>query len=159
MLKQWIRRKLSRLSVNPTTLTRPDDAVPHRGAGLDGGGRGVLRGMSSHLRPRRGGSPFKSAVTAIYFHWAGEGAIVRPATDVQFDTLVGISSSYQYFVIREGEVLMRPHSCWCPACFDVAVAGPGWHAPPFEQRFGRLREGGQPLLRVAQRQLSGQDRQ
>jgi hypothetical protein len=20
---------------------------------------------------------------------------------------------------------MRPHSCWCPACFDVAVAGPG----------------------------------
>ena len=28
-------------------------------------------------------------------------------------------------MLREGEVLMRPHSCWCPACFDVAVAGPG----------------------------------
>lgn len=65
------------------------------------------------------------SVSAIYFHWAGEGAISRPVTDVQFERLVGISSSYQYFMLREGEVLMRPHSCWCPACFDVAVAGPG----------------------------------
>ena len=28
-------------------------------------------------------------------------------------------------MLRDGEVLMRPHSCWCPACFEVAAAGPG----------------------------------
>jgi hypothetical protein len=65
------------------------------------------------------------AVSAIYFHWAGEGAIERPNEDEQFDRLTGISSHYQYFMLREGEVLMRPYSCWCPACFEVAAAGPG----------------------------------
>ena len=65
------------------------------------------------------------AVSAFYFHWAGEGDITRPAEDVQFDRLVGISSCYQYFMLREGEVLMRPYSCWCPPCFGVAVSGPG----------------------------------
>ena len=44
---------------------------------------------------------------------------------MQFDRLVGISSCYQYFMLREGEVLMRPHSCWCRVCFEVAMAGPG----------------------------------
>ena len=28
-------------------------------------------------------------------------------------------------MLREGEVLARPHSCWCPACFDLATAGRG----------------------------------
>ncbi len=45
--------------------------------------------------------------------------------NVQFARLTGISFNYQYFMLREGEVLMRPHSCWCPACFEVAAAGPG----------------------------------
>ena len=65
------------------------------------------------------------AVRAIYFHWACDGTIERPATDVQFDCLTGISSCYQYFMLREGDVLMRPYSCWCTACFNVAVEGPG----------------------------------
>ena len=65
------------------------------------------------------------AVSAIYFHWAGLDDIWRPAEDVHFDVMVGISSSYQFFMLREGEVLARPHSCWCPACFDVATAGRG----------------------------------
>jgi len=65
------------------------------------------------------------AVSAMYFHWAGEGAIARPKEDEQFDRLTGISSCYQYFMLREGEVLMRPYSCWCSACFEVAAAGPG----------------------------------
>ena len=56
---------------------------------------------------------------------AAQGQAARGATDVQFDRLTGIFSSYQYFVLREGEVLMRPYSCWCSACFAVAVAGPG----------------------------------
>lgn len=39
--------------------------------------------------------------------------------------LEGITSSYQYFMLRQGAVLVRRHSCWCSACFDVAIAGPG----------------------------------
>ena len=66
------------------------------------------------------------AASAFYFHWAGEGEITRPVEDVQFDRLVGISSCYQYFMLREGEVLMRPYSCWCPSCFGVAVSDQVW---------------------------------
>lgn len=50
---------------------------------------------------------------------------MRPNVDEQFDRLTGISSCYQYFMLREGEVLMRPYSCWCPACFEIAAVGPG----------------------------------
>jgi hypothetical protein len=65
------------------------------------------------------------SVSAIYFHWAREGAIERPKEDGHLDRLTGILSNYQYFMLREGEVLMCPYSCWCPACFEVAAAGPG----------------------------------
>jgi hypothetical protein len=64
-------------------------------------------------------------VSAIYFDWAGMSDIDRPDTDAKFDRVEGISASYQFFMLREGEVLVRPHSCWCPACFDVATGGPG----------------------------------
>jgi hypothetical protein len=39
--------------------------------------------------------------------------------------VVGISSSYQFFMLRKGEVLARSNSCWCPIWFDLATAGPG----------------------------------
>ena len=52
-----------------------------------------------------------------------DGAIKRPAMDVQIDSLTSISSCYQYFMLREGEVLMCTYSCCCPACFNVAVDG------------------------------------
>jgi hypothetical protein len=39
--------------------------------------------------------------------------------------VVGISSSYQFFLLRKGEVLARSNSCWCPIWFDMATAGPG----------------------------------
>ena len=42
-------------------------------------------------------------------------SIVRPAAEAKFDRVEGISSCYQYFMPREGEVLMRSHSCWCAA--------------------------------------------
>ena len=68
-------------------------------------------------------------------------AFARVATiiaDENVDTLVGISSSYQYFVvIREGEVLMRPHL--------LRRRGGGarrWHAPPFKLRGGQLVKAG-----------------
>ena len=44
-----------------------------------------------------------------------DSAIEWPVMDVQFDCLTGISSCFQYFMLREGEVLMRPYSCWCQA--------------------------------------------
>ena len=28
-------------------------------------------------------------------------------------------------MLREGALLARPHSLWCPACFDVATEEPG----------------------------------
>ena len=28
-------------------------------------------------------------------------------------------------MLREGEVLVRPYSCWCPFCCNVEVEGPG----------------------------------
>jgi hypothetical protein len=65
------------------------------------------------------------ALSAYYFHWAGDADIKRPTTDVKFDCLNGILLTYQYFVLREGEVLMRAHSCWCLACLQSAMAGPG----------------------------------
>ncbi len=127
MLKQWARRrKLSRTAWDPNskmrcpvatreteTMTTPEDCY---------------QAWKSHFetdawRAKSVGS--MCAVSAFYFHWAGEGDITRPAEDVQFDRLVGISSCYQYFMLREGEVLMRPYSCWCPSCFGVAVSGPG----------------------------------
>ena len=128
-LKQWIRqKKMSRLSVDPNDATMRCPTAEPETEGLMASAEECYLAWRSHFETeewREHAVGSKAAVTAIYFHWAGEGAIVRPATDVQFDTLVGISSCYQYFMIREGEVLMRPHSCWCPACFDVAVAGPG----------------------------------
>ena len=128
-MKQWIRqKKLSRLSVDSNDPTMRCPTAEPETEGLMASAEECYLAWRSHFETeewREHAVAFKAAVTAIYFLWAGEGAIVRPATDVQFDTLVGISSSYQYFMLREGEVLMRPHSCWCPACFDVAVAGPG----------------------------------
>ena len=59
-------------------------------------------------------------MSAIYFHWVGLNDIKRPAEDVQFKSI-----SYQFFMLREEEMLARSHSCWCPACFSVATAGPG----------------------------------
>jgi hypothetical protein len=71
------------------------------------------------------------SVSAIYFHWAREGAIERPKEDEQFDRLTGISSHYQYFMLREGGVLMRPThagarpaSRWLPPDPAPASASP-----------------------------------
>ena len=67
---------------------------------------------------RDGAADSMRAVSAIYFHWAGEGAIVRPA-DVQFARLTDISFNYQYFMLRRARsscvrtrVGARPASRW-----------------------------------------------
>ena len=42
--------------------------------------------------------------------------IVRPANDVTFERIEDITRSYQYLMIKEGELLVRRHSCWCLRC-------------------------------------------
>jgi hypothetical protein len=129
MMKQWIvRRKQSRLSVDPNDPTMQCPVAHPEAEGMMASAEEVYQALRSHFETeewREDAKRSMRAVSAIYFHWAGEGAIMRPNVDEQFDRLTGISSHYQYFVLREGEVLMRPYSCWCPACFEVADAGPG----------------------------------
>jgi hypothetical protein len=141
MLKQWIRRrKVSKLSVDPNdSRLRCPAEDDDEGDGVEGlndeglmaSAEACYKAWKGHFETdawRASAAESMRAVSAIYFHWAGLGHIWRPAEDVQFDAVVGISSSYQFFMLREGEVLARPHSCWCPACFDVATAGPGQDA-------------------------------
>jgi len=128
-MKQWIvRRKQSRMSVDPNDPTMQWSVAYPEAEGMMASAEEVCSALRRHFETeawREDAKRSMRAVSAIYFHWAGEGAIVRPAADEQFDRLIGISSHYQYFVLRAGEVLMRPYSCWCPACFEVADAGPG----------------------------------
>ena len=127
-LKQWIRRrKQSRLCVDPNDPTMRCPVAEPLTEGLMASAEDCYLAWRSHFETeawRAEATRSMRAVVGFYFHWAGEGVIVRPATDIQFDRLDGILGSYQYFMLREGEVLMRPYSCWCPACFRVAVAGP-----------------------------------
>jgi hypothetical protein len=88
----------------------------------------VLKASKGHFETdawRASAAESMRAVSAIYFHWAGLDFMKRPEADVQFDVVLGIFSSYQFFLLREGEVLAWSHSCRCPTCFDVATAGPG----------------------------------
>ena len=50
--------------------------------------------------------------------------IVRPANDVTFERIEDITRSYQYLMIKEGELLVRRHSCWCLRCLQCALVGP-----------------------------------
>lgn len=64
----------------------------------------------------------------ILFHYAseeGELSIKRPTSEETFNPIEGIKSSYQFFALRQGEVLARLRSCWCVACVSVAMCGPG----------------------------------
>jgi hypothetical protein len=129
MLKQWIRRrKLSSLSVDLNHLRIRNPLARGETGGFMASAEECYLAWRGHFETdawRAEATGSMRAVSAIYFHWACDGAIERPAMDVQFDCLSGISSCYQYFMLREGEVLMRPYSCWCPACFNVSAEGPG----------------------------------
>jgi len=135
MLKQWIRqRKLSKLSVDPNeaAVRLPVEDSDDEDADDDDANEGNLlasadacyKKWKSHFETedwRRSAKDAKRSVNAIYFHWAGLNDIKRPKTNEEFDCLEGISSSYQFLMLREGNVLMRKHSCWCQECFNVAM--------------------------------------
>jgi|AntAceMinimDraft_5_1070358.scaffolds.fasta_scaffold162222_1 hypothetical protein len=104
MLRQWIRqRKVSELSVDPNDPTsrcpvkedEDSESAASKGSTTKGRWRRPRHFeniIKETLSPTRGASAAKSilAVSAIYFHWAGLGAIKRPEADVQFDAAVGI---------------------------------------------------------------------
>lgn len=130
MLKQWMRRRL----VSALAYDENDD--------MDGALRcpfetvsGVVRSpvecfeaWQNHFETaeyRAAAKKEGKAVSAFFFHWAGLDDIKRPPGMVKFDSLEGIKSSYQFFMLKSGEVLMRGHACWCEACFVAAAGGAG----------------------------------
>ena len=126
MLKQWIRQRAqSRLQVSGTKVTMPKKVATT--SGLMASALDCFEAWQGHFETgewRAAAVAVKRPVTGIYFHWAGLEDIVRPPT-AQYEVLEGISHSYQFFMLRQGAVLMRRHSCWCKACFAVAMGGPG----------------------------------
>ena len=83
------RRKLSRLSVDPNDDTMRCPIAEPETEGMIATAEACCEAWKSHFETqewRDGAADSMRAVSAIYFHWAGEGAIVRPA-DVQFARL------------------------------------------------------------------------
>ena len=49
-------------------------------------------------------------ISSMHLHWVASVDIKRPAKNsVMCDTVEGISSSYQFFMHKQGEVLMSSH--------------------------------------------------
>ena len=125
MLKQWIRqRKVSRLSRDLNSAAEEGDErncdesdsdesdsddEDNNIGNLMASAQDCYSKWKSHFESERwriGAKKEKRSVTSMYFHWAGPGDIKRPIADEHFDRVLGISSSYQFFMLREGEVLM-----------------------------------------------------
>jgi len=60
------------------------------------------------------------AVSAFFFHWAGQGDMCQRSKSSRASRARTSSSC----MLKPGEVLMRTPACWCSACFDVAERGP-----------------------------------
>ena len=69
-----------------------------------------------------------AAVSSMYFCWGSHHddtqGKARPTDAPAHDSVDGIPSSYQFFMLHEGALLMRRHSCWCRACRGIARGGP-----------------------------------
>ena len=48
----------------------------------------------------------------------------RPTDAPAHDSVDCISPSYLFFMLHEGALLLRRHSCWCRACRGIARGGP-----------------------------------
>lgn len=122
MLKQWLRERTISAQADPSLITTSSGGVTtahdcftmwqnHFELGDNG-----VQWRGEQQRQRK-------AISAMHFHWVQSAEILRPA-QCQYDVAQGISSSYQFFMHKAGEVLMRSHSCWCRACLKVAMGGP-----------------------------------
>jgi len=135
ILKQWLRTRIvSAMSYDPNS----DDPDPFEAvASVRARGRVdmasdcflVFRAnfeLGEHGKTWRAKKVAKgAAITSMFFHWVSSSDIApsRAAIPVH-ESVVGISTCYQFFVDRLGHVLIRRHSCWCAACSTVATGGP-----------------------------------
>ena len=127
-MKQWVRqRALSRLQTLRGTKVKAPTRTAKTTSGLMASALDCFEAWCAEFETdewRAKAVKEKKSVGAFYFHWAGPKDIVRPEV-ARYDVLDGITSSYQFFMLRQGAALMRRHSCWCPACFAAAMAGTG----------------------------------
>jgi len=49
--------------------------------------------------------------------------MARPTSQVVYERIKGISRSYQYLMIKEDDLPVRRHSCWCLPCLQAAMIG------------------------------------
>jgi len=128
MLKQWVRqRALSLLQVLRGTKVKAPARTAKTSSAMMASAFDCYEAWRAEFETdvwRAKAAKEHRSVSAFYFHWAGPNDIVHK-TDARYDVLEGITSSYQFFMLRQGAALMRQHSCWCPACFTAAMAGTG----------------------------------
>ena len=69
-----------------------------------------------------------AAVSSVCFHCGSHHDDIqgkaRPTDAPAHDSVGGISSSYQFFMLHVGALLMRRHSFWCRACRSTARSRP-----------------------------------
>ena len=92
--------------------------------------------LKSHFESEKWLNSHKhKSISKINFFWAGltvddtaGGMIRRPPQKEFFDRINGIRKSYQYFMLKGGEVGVRKFGCWCAGCSAQAQIGPIAHA-------------------------------
>jgi hypothetical protein len=57
------------------------------------------------------------------FFWAGPRQIWRPTNKHEHQTIKGIHTKYQYYMLRPGEVAVRQYPCWCSSCYSSLTSG------------------------------------
>jgi hypothetical protein len=104
MLKQWIRRrKLSSLSVDLNHLRIRYPVTRGETGALMASVEECYQAWRGHFETDAWSAEATGsmrAVSAIYFHWACDGAIERPAMDVQFDCLTNGDTSAKSLLRR-----------------------------------------------------------
>ena len=63
------------------------------------------------------------AISRFVFQFAADGDIQRPAKEIEFERIEQTTRSNQYMMVKEGDVLVRRHSCWCLHCMQCAMTG------------------------------------
>jgi hypothetical protein len=128
MLKQWMRRRIISELIPKDPVIDETEAIPSCRVVS---AKGCYDVWCAHFcSPERRQREFDADTKGISFkfHYSGvdvEGSeIVRPKADESFDRIEEIKSQYQFFMLRTGEVLARPRSCWCLGCLSAAICGP-----------------------------------
>jgi hypothetical protein len=117
MFKQWMRTRANEALTHPDSITtdsgrlaKPWDCYEQLKAHFDS-----QKWRKAHAH---------RAISHITVQWLGQKEIKRPAVPEVHYRCTDILKTYQFLVLRHGHVARRSHSCWCAACYGVAVRGP-----------------------------------